>query len=66
MPTLRVPRILGRLLWYLLAMVRDELAAQAGISPEDVDTGGYRIVTTIDRQHQEAPCRFPQDSPPDC
>jgi membrane peptidoglycan carboxypeptidase len=52
---------------YLLAMVRDELAAQAGISPEDVDTGGYRIVTTIDQRSQQAAIdavgNLPEDRP---
>ncbi|MDO4900665.1 transglycosylase domain-containing protein [Actinomyces sp.] len=39
---------------YLLQMVRAELEAKAGMEPENIDTGGYRIVTTIDKKNQDA------------
>lgn len=39
---------------YLLQMVRKELAEKADLSNERVDTGGYKIVTTIDKEDQEA------------
>lgn len=39
---------------YLLRMVRAELEAKAGLTPEQIDTGGYKIVTTIVQKDQEA------------
>ncbi|WP_194948890.1 transglycosylase domain-containing protein [Actinomyces trachealis] len=39
---------------YLLQMVRKELAKKADLSNERVDTGGYKIVTTINKADQEA------------
>ena len=39
---------------YLLQMVRAELQADAGLSAEQIDTGGYTIVTTIDKTKQDA------------
>lgn len=39
---------------YLLRMVRDELVSKAGMTEEDIDTGGYRIITTIDKANQDA------------
>lgn len=39
---------------YLLQMVRDELESDAGMDGEDIDTGGYKIVTTIDKTDQDA------------
>lgn len=37
---------------YLLTMARDELVATKNFTKEDIDTGGYRIVTTIDKDKQ--------------
>ncbi|MDO5495656.1 MAG: transglycosylase domain-containing protein [bacterium] len=39
---------------YLLAMVRDELVARAGISAAEIDTAGLKITTTIDPAMQQA------------
>ncbi|MCL2465628.1 MAG: transglycosylase domain-containing protein, partial [Micrococcales bacterium] len=38
---------------YLLQMVIDELQANAGLSMDDINRGGYTIVTTIDQQVQQ-------------
>ena len=38
---------------YLLRMVRDELVSSKAFSKEDLDTGGYKIVTTIDKGKQD-------------
>ncbi len=37
---------------YLLQMVRSELIAAKAFTADELDTGGYRIVTTIDRTRQ--------------
>lgn len=39
---------------YLMQQVRSELASQAGISAEQVDSGGYKIISTIDQNKQKA------------
>jgi len=39
---------------YLVAMVRNELVSRVGLSEDDVDRGGLRIVTTISKWRQEA------------
>ena len=39
---------------YLLQMVRDELEEEAGLTPQQIDTGGYRVVTTINKADQDA------------
>ncbi|MDU0348022.1 transglycosylase domain-containing protein [Actinomyces sp. MRS3W] len=39
---------------YLLQMVRAELEEDAGMEAEDIDTGGYKITTTIDKEDQDA------------
>ena len=39
---------------YLLQMVRAELQTKGGLTPEQIDTGGYTIVTTIDKKNQDA------------
>ena len=39
---------------YLLQMVRAELQSKAGLSPEQIDTGGFKIVTTINLKNQDA------------
>lgn len=38
---------------YLLQMVRSELTSGGAFTKEDLDTGGYRIVTTIDKAKQD-------------
>lgn len=38
---------------YLLQMVREELTADGTFSRDDLDTGGYKIVTTIDKNKQD-------------
>ena len=38
---------------YLLQMVRDELVSSKAFTKEDLDTGGYKIVTTIDKAKQD-------------
>lgn len=38
---------------YLLKMVRDELT-ENGFTKDDLDTGGYKIVTTIEKDKQDA------------
>ncbi|MFP7696993.1 transglycosylase domain-containing protein [Trueperella sp. LYQ143] len=49
---------------YLLAAVRDELVAQ-GFSEEDLATGGYSIVSTIDPAKQQAAVAAVAKLPPD-
>nr|WP_223911960.1 transglycosylase domain-containing protein [Actinomyces capricornis] len=39
---------------HLLQMVRAELTADAGLSDQQIDTGGLKIVTTIDKADQDA------------
>jgi len=39
---------------YLIQQVRTELADSAGLSDEQVDSGGYTVVTTIDQAKQDA------------
>ncbi|WEV58685.1 transglycosylase domain-containing protein [Bifidobacterium sp. ESL0728] len=38
---------------YILQMVRDELTGNGAFTPDDLDTGGYTIVTTIDKGKQD-------------
>lgn len=38
---------------YLLQMVRSELTSSGAFTKEDLDTGGYRIITTIDKAKQD-------------
>ncbi|OXN00046.1 transglycosylase domain-containing protein, partial [Bifidobacterium vansinderenii] len=38
---------------YLLKMVRDELVASKAFTETDIDTGGYKIITTIDKTRQD-------------
>lgn len=38
---------------YLLQMVRSELTGSGAFTKEDLDTGGYRIITTIDKAKQD-------------
>ena len=49
---------------YLLQMVRAELENKAKISPEQIDTGGFRIVTTINQKDQEAAVNAVNSLPP--
>ena len=46
---------------YLLQMVRTELQDKAGLSPEQIDTGGFKIVTTINNQDQAAAAHIMED-----
>ena len=46
---------------YLLQMVRTELQDKAGLSPEQIDTGGFKIVTTINNKDQAAAARIMED-----
>ncbi|MCI1788188.1 MAG: penicillin-binding protein [Actinomyces sp.] len=39
---------------YLITQVRNELANKAGLTDEQIDTGGLTIVTTIDKAKQDA------------
>lgn len=38
---------------YILQMVRDELTSSGNFTRDDLDTGGYTIVTTIDKNKQD-------------
>lgn len=38
---------------YLLHMVRDELTRNGAFTQEDLDSGGYRVITTIDKAKQD-------------
>lgn len=38
---------------YTLQMVRDELIGSGNFTPDDIDSGGYTIVTTIDKGKQD-------------
>lgn len=38
---------------YLLQMVRDELTHNGAFTKDDLDSGGYRIITTIDKAKQD-------------
>ena len=38
---------------YLLDMVRRELVQSKAVTKEDLDTGGYKIITTIDKSKQD-------------
>ena len=49
---------------YLLQMVRSELENKAKISPEQIDTGGFKIVTTIDRKAQRSAAEAVEESTP--
>ena len=46
---------------YLLQMVRTELQDKAGLSPEQIDTGGFKIVTTINNKDQAAAAHIMED-----
>mgnify|MGYP003043270229 FL=1 len=39
---------------YLLQMVRNELEEEADLTPQQIDTGGFRVVTTINKTDQDA------------
>ncbi len=49
---------------YLLTTVRAELESAAGLTQEQIDRGGYRIVTTFDARAQEAAVQAVQDQLP--
>src|SRR5699024_5818466 len=50
---------------YLLRSVSSELVNQAGFEEEDIKTGGYRIVTTIDHRLQDAAIDADESLPED-
>jgi len=50
---------------YILDMVRREIVANAGITEEELDTRGFRIVTTIEKPLQEMALRAVATLPPD-
>ncbi len=49
---------------YLLQMVRAELQSKAKLTPEQVDTGGFKIITTINPKDQEAAVNAVNSLPP--
>ena len=49
---------------YLLQMVRTELQSKAKLTPEQVDTGGFKIITTINPKDQEAAVNAVNSLPP--
>ena len=49
---------------YLLQMVRAELQSKAKLTPEQVDTGGFKIITTINPKDQEAAVNAVHSLPP--
>ncbi len=49
---------------YLLQMVRSELESKAKLSPEQIDTGGFKIVTTINEKDQGAAVNAVKSLPP--
>jgi membrane peptidoglycan carboxypeptidase len=50
---------------YLLQMVRQELMSKAGMTESDIDMGGLRVVTTIDKAGQDAAVAAASDLPAD-
>ncbi|WP_159624209.1 transglycosylase domain-containing protein [Actinomyces sp. zg296] len=48
---------------YLLQMVREELTTKAGLTDQQIDTGGLSIVTTINKANQEAAVAAAQSLP---
>src|SRR5690625_28916 len=50
---------------YLLRTVRSELLSQGGFDEDDIDSGGFRIVTTIDPRLQSAAENAAEDLPED-
>lgn len=50
---------------YLLRSVRNELTSVAGFEDDEIDTGGYRIVTTIDERLQDAAVEAAESLPED-
>src|SRR5690625_289925 len=50
---------------YLLRAVKTELLRQGDFDEEDIDSGGYRIVTTTDPRLQTAAENAAEDLPPD-
>ncbi len=50
---------------YLMQQVRNELINKAEIEPESLDSGGLKIVTTIDQKMQEAAMNSVKVMPPD-
>ncbi|KNX38735.1 transglycosylase domain-containing protein [Luteipulveratus halotolerans] len=52
-------------LGYVREQVRDELVEKIGLSDTDVDKGGLKITTTINKQSQDAAVRAVQDHMPE-
>lgn len=50
---------------YLLQMVRTELLNRAELTDEEIDTGGFTVISTIDPALQEAAVQAAQDIPDD-
>jgi membrane peptidoglycan carboxypeptidase len=49
---------------YIVKQVRDELRTKLKLSDSDIDKGGYRIVTTIDKKAQDAAVRAVKERMP--
>ncbi|TQJ08392.1 membrane peptidoglycan carboxypeptidase [Lapillicoccus jejuensis] len=49
---------------YIVAAVRDELKARLKLSDDEIDRGGLRVTTTIDRTAQDAAVKAVQDTVP--
>ncbi|WP_313566204.1 transglycosylase domain-containing protein [Mobilicoccus sp.] len=49
---------------YLVQMVKDELVAKVGLTQEQVDMGGLRVTTTIERDKQSAAIRAVENNLP--
>lgn len=50
---------------HLMQQIRTELENRAGISPESLDSGGYKIISTLDKDLQAAAVQAVQDIPDD-
>lgn len=50
---------------HLMQQIRTELENRAGLAPESLDSGGYKIISTLDKDLQEAAVQAVQDIPDD-
>ncbi|ROS75523.1 transglycosylase domain-containing protein [Cellulomonas sp. PhB143] len=50
---------------YLVQMARDELVKSGRFTEDDLDTGGYKIVTTVDKDMQKQAVKAAQSLPDD-
>lgn len=48
---------------YLMEQIRQELIAKAGFTPEQINTGGYKIISTLDKGQQEQAVRAVSEIP---